>query len=416
MKLGLLLFLFTAPAAFGDLINLQTSNQAVTYTGLGLNSSGAGQIRLTLGACTYNGTQTTCTLSGRYSGLQGGSGGYQISLSYSGNGPSPITGIIVGNDIQLSLSAGSIVSTFTPDAGSPTTFYYTYLYFITFDSSKKMCTGVSTCDVTPVFQTAGSSITGPVTAQFDATPYIQSVISAGDYGAFTAIAPATWIEIYGVNLGTTLRQVWGGADFNGAQAPTSLAGTTVKVNGQLGFVDYVSPNQVNVQVPSGITVGRQSVVLTTAGGSSSGYAVQVNAVQPGLLASSALKLNGVQYVIAQFSDGGTYVLPPGLVPGFPARRVKPGETVVLYGIGFGPVTPNINAGLIVGQSTSLSGLQISIGGKQATVPYAGLVSGFVGLYQFNVTVPDVPASDTTPVTFTINGTAGTQTLNLAVGN
>jgi uncharacterized protein (TIGR03437 family) len=48
------------------------------------------------------------------------------------------------------------------------------------------------------------------------------------------------------------------------------------------------------------------------------------------------------------------------------------------------------------------------------VGFAGLAPGFVGLYQFNLTVPTVTASDTIPVTFTLGGIAGTQTLYTAV--
>jgi uncharacterized protein (TIGR03437 family) len=61
-----------------------------------------------------------------------------------------------------------------------------------------------------------------------------------------------------------------------------------------------------------------------------------------------------------------------------------------------------------------SALNISIGGMSATVSYAGLAPTFVGLYQFNVVIPNIAASDTAPVSFTLNGTAGTQTLALAV--
>jgi uncharacterized protein (TIGR03437 family) len=41
---------------------------------------------------------------------------------------------------------------------------------------------------------------------------------------------------------------------------------------------------------------------------------------------------------------------------------------------------------------------------------------FVGLYQFNVVVPNIAASNTAPVTFSLGGVSGTQTLSLAVGN
>jgi uncharacterized protein (TIGR03437 family) len=55
-------------------------------------------------------------------------------------------------------------------------------------------------------------------------------------------------------------------------------------------------------------------------------------------------------------------------------------------------------------------------GTQANVAYHGLAPNFLGLYQFNVTVPAVPASDTEPLTFSLSGIGGTQTLAIAVRN
>jgi hypothetical protein len=48
--------------------------------------------------------------------------------------------------------------------------------------------------------------------------------------------------------------------------------------------------------------------------------------------------------------------------------------------------------------------------------YAGRAPDFTGLYQFNITVPNVAAGTAVPLTFTIGGQAGTQTLSLAVQN
>jgi uncharacterized protein (TIGR03437 family) len=94
----------------------------------------------------------------------------------------------------------------------------------------------------------------------------------------------------------------------------------------------------------------------------------------------------------------------------------PGDSIILYGIGFGPVSPNINAGVIVGLVNSLSGFTATIGGQPATVQFGGLVSGFLGLYQFNLVVPQVPANNATPLSFSLNGTRGTQQLLIAIGN
>jgi len=89
----------------------------------------------------------------------------------------------------------------------------------------------------------------------------------------------------------------------------------------------------------------------------------------------------------------------------------------LYGVGFGNVTPFTPAGQIVQQTNTLSNpFQVSFGGMAASVTYQGLAPGYVGLYQFNVIVPNVPASDVVPVTFALNGMSGPQTLYTAVQN
>jgi uncharacterized protein (TIGR03437 family) len=249
-------------------------------------------------------------------------------------------------------------------------------------------------------------------------PSIKSggVVSAGAFGTFTAVAPGSWIEIYGANLAANSR-LWTGADFNGVNAPTSLDGTKVTIGGQAAFIDYISPTQVNAQVPSNVPTGSQSVVVTTAAGAGAPFTITVNPQQPGLLAPSSFSVGGKQYVVALFSDGATYVLPPGAIAGVPSRRAKPGESITLYGIGFGAVTPNILAGQVVQQANTLaSQLHMQFGQTEAMVGYDGLAPNAVGLYQFNVTVPNVAASDTVPLTFTLGGVAGTQTLYIAVQN
>jgi uncharacterized protein (TIGR03437 family) len=81
------------------------------------------------------------------------------------------------------------------------------------------------------------------------------------------------------------------------------------------------------------------------------------------------------------------------------------------------VTPTIAAGQIVQQTNSLvNNLQVSFGGMAATATYQGLAPGYVGLYQLNVIVPNVPASDLVPVTFTLGAAAGSQTLYIPVQN
>ena len=155
--------------------------------------------------------------------------------------------------------------------------------------------------------------------------------------------------------------------------------------------------------------------MTSTGGTSASYTITVNALEPGLLAPPSFNIGGTQYVTALFNGEGTYVLPPGAIAGVTSRRASAGDNIVLYGIGFGPVNPGISAGTIVQNLNTLTApLHIFIGGVEATVQYDGLAASYIGLYQFNVTVPNVASGDAVPVTFTLNGVSGTQTLNIAV--
>jgi uncharacterized protein (TIGR03437 family) len=242
------------------------------------------------------------------------------------------------------------------------------------------------------------------------------VVSASAFGEFTSVSPGSWIEIYGSNLAVDSRS-WLAADFNGVNAPTSLDGTSVTIGGQAAFIDFISTGQVNALVPSNVATGTQPITVTVGNVTSATYSVTVNPVQPGLDAPSSFNIVGTQYAVALFADGA-YVLPEGAIAGLNSRPAQPGDEIVLYGIGFGPVKPNIPAGQLVQQANTLeSAFSMSIGGVPvANVPYSGLAPNYTGLYQFNVVVPANTGSGAVPLTFSVGDTAGTQTLYLAVGN
>jgi ligand-binding sensor domain-containing protein len=89
----------------------------------------------------------------------------------------------------------------------------------------------------------------------------------------------------------------------------------------------------------------------------------------------------------------------------------------IYGVGFGPVTGGLTAGTLVTQLNSLTTpIQFLFGSTLATVSYYGLAPSFTGLYQFDVTVPSVSASNAEPISITLGETKGSQTLYIAVQN
>ncbi len=260
------------------------------------------------------------------------------------------------------------------------------------------CSGQGTCQLTmSAPETVGATFTASASGP---QPVIGTISTIGAFGGQSTIAPGTWIEIQGTNL-SPVTEEWSSSDFNGNTAPTSLSGVSVSIGGQLAFLSYVSSTQINAQVPSGIQAGTVPIVVSDGYGASSPVPTAAIALEPGMDAPF-----GNSYVAA--FEGSTIVGSPG------NPAVNPGDNVVLYGIGFGPVNPSIPAGQIATVTSSLtSTITIQIGGVSAPISYAGLSIGVVGLYQFNVTIPNVPAGSQ-PVTITLAGTVSTQPLMIAV--
>ncbi len=252
-------------------------------------------------------------------------------------------------------------------------------------------------------------------------PAITNIIAPSGFGGLAQAAPGGWLEIYGSGLGGAGRG-WTQADFdaNNGLAPSVLDETSVTVADVPAFVSYASNNQVNVQVPTGAGVpqsGAARVVVSYKGVTSASGFVQIRPTAPGLLAVPQFNVNGRQYVTALRGDN-TFIT-NGQIAGIPGRPAAPGETIVLYGVGFGSVSP---LGTVIGgrpapAGTSLNNPVTFRFGESTTAirpAFAGLVAGAIGLYQFNVTLPaDLPSGDV-QLTTLINNTATAQQLWLPV--
>jgi uncharacterized protein (TIGR03437 family) len=206
-------------------------------------------------------------------------------------------------------------------------------------------------------------------------PVISSVMTAG--GESPIIAPNTWVEIKGASLGLPENRTWQSSDFVNGQMPASLDGISVSMNGESAYVYYIGPNQIDVLTPPDLASGPIEVVVTVATVSSPAFASQAKTLSPSLFV-----FNGGPYVAAAHADG-SLVGPAGLYPA--STPAKPGETIILFANGFGPVNLPVIKGS-ASQSGTLSPLpSIAIGGITAAVSFAGLVEP--GEFQFNVTVP-----------------------------
>ena len=92
-----------------------------------------------------------------------------------------------------------------------------------------------------------------------------------------------------------------------------------------------------------------------------------------------------------FTPTEATVAGPRLVQqGIPGTLAKVGETIVLFGTGFGATQPAISATALVPAALPLArpeDLRVRIGGLDAAIAFAGLISP--GVYQFNAVVPQV---------------------------
>jgi uncharacterized protein (TIGR03437 family) len=246
-------------------------------------------------------------------------------------------------------------------------------------------------------------------------PSITRVISASGFNADAGLASGTWLEIYGANFMSGAGRSWAGSDFNGSRAPTALDGISVTVNGIPAYVAYISPGQVNVQAPDDAAIGPNIPVrVTTAGGTSNAMMIEKKAIAPALLAPDSFKVGGKQYVVALTSDQA-FVGPAGLITGVNFRPARPGETINLFGIGFGPVSPATAAGTVAAGLTSVQPAPVfRFGSTTATASYAGLGPGFVGLYQFNIVVPQMAPGEYA-LTADVGGVSANTGLIVTVG-
>lgn len=209
------------------------------------------------------------------------------------------------------------------------------------------------------------------------------------YSSVPVLQPGSWASIFGTNLAETTA-VWKG------EFPTLLSGTSVMIENKQGYLWYVSPNQINFQVPDTTTTGSVSMSVSTAAGTT--YAtVTLGKVGPSLSLFDERNVAAIIYTPGGTGayGGGTYDLagPAGLF-NFQTRPVKPGETIALYGVGFGPTSPSVFAGrTFTGAARTTNAVSVRIGGQPATVAFSGIVSA--GLYQLNVVVPPMADGDQT---------------------
>jgi uncharacterized protein (TIGR03437 family) len=217
------------------------------------------------------------------------------------------------------------------------------------------------------------------------------------------IVSGSWVSIFGSNF-TSARRDWEGLIQNGI-FPTELEGIRVHINEKPAAIHFVSPGQINVQVPDDTATGIVNVEVTTPGGRTTATA-NLEQIRPGLFGTDTAAR---RYVAATI--GGIFLGNPADVPG--TRPVRPGEIIELWGTGFGPTQEARPAGRIVTQPSPVTApVRVRVGGVEVTPEFAGLVGA--GLYQVNMRVPETLADGAHTVSIIVGGIESANNGNLFV--
>src|ERR1035441_10398804 len=143
---------------------------------------------------------------------------------------------------------------------------------------------------------------------------------------------------------------------------------------------FVSPGQLNVLVPFATTGPSATIVVQNGSVNSNTVTVPVAATSPGV------------YTLDQSGSGGGAILHADYSLVNDAKPAIGGETVLIYLTGLGTVTPGLTdgtAGTITTLYTADTDVVVYVGGEQASVLFKGLAPGYPGLYQPNVTLPQL---------------------------
>jgi uncharacterized protein (TIGR03437 family) len=253
-------------------------------------------------------------------------------------------------------------------------------------SSKNLGFATLPAPKTVVFEFGGVDASGRTWSQQFSVPFtgVQTALAvAGASNAASgdqSYAPGMIVSLYGTGLG----------DFAQSAAtlplPGFLAGFEALVNGVPAPLYYVSPNQVNLQIPYETSPGPVTVDVYNPYADIT-YNIRVTAAAPGI-----------------FSAGG-FISPP-----FASARA--GQPSTLFLTGEGTVRPSLATGSSPSPGTLPSRLPrailpvtLTVGGESASILFNGIPSGLVGVTQINFTVPADLAPGVYPVVVTVGGVA-----------
>ena len=361
----------------GGLVVLNAATGAVLWTDGGVSGAMFGQPVVSNGIlyATYVNGDVIAWGVPATGGASPGLAASQSSLQflYTGGGPTP-------SAQTVAVSSNAPSATFTVASDSP---------WLTTDVQSGATPATVTVRASPsalnpgvysgslnIFAPGNSPVTVPVALVVN--PPLPSLASAGIVNSAsyqTGLAPGSLFTVFANNLS--------GGTTTAASAPwaTSWNGISVKINGIAAPLGYVSPTQINAQVPFEIAPGTAQLTIASNGTTSGPVALTIQSAAPGIFMYAAGRAPAIN------QDGSLNL---------PTNPAAVGSYISVYLTGQGLVdqpVPTGTAAPIRTVSNTLAQTTATIGGVPATVAFSGLAPGFVGLGQVNLVVPNVPAGD-----------------------
>ncbi len=389
---------FCALALFaGAVAQAAATSTTITVTNAtynAANGSVSGPVTLTnFGTGTFTSTVTVgANITGNYTiALSGGNITGVITLPatvLSGSGSGSMT--VTGGTGSYAGATGS----FPTISGSGTINTSTFAITLSFSGSGTITTGGST---------GGGTGTG-------STPAITAVQDAASYTS--SIAEGSIFVVKGSNLSPTGLGSGGLLSF-GFPLPASSNGVSISFTPAAGgtatnaYLIYLynsgGTNQLAAILPSTVAPGNYNVTVTSAGATSAPFAVAVVKSKPAMftLNQAGDGLAIVQnYVSASESDYNLYVTESGKS----VSPAYPGQTLIAWATGLGPITSGDNTAAPVLNVASSSNVQVIVGGMTITPSFAGRAPGLAGEDQIDFVLPaNVPTGCAVSFQISANG-------------
>jgi uncharacterized protein (TIGR03437 family) len=227
-----------------------------------------------------------------------------------------------------------------------------------------------------------------------APPRMERIVNAADRTA--AVAPGGLVSIFGsqlspVNVAT--REL---------PLPTALGESCLTLNGIPMPVLFVSATQINAQLPFNVD-GNATLVLRTPGGVSDALNFTMRPAAPSVFRSATAGPDNDLPTIFRARDNTLITL---------SNPVHYEDELVIYLTGMGRTMPAVETGAAAPSEPLAEALikpQVTLGGVDLPVGYAGLTPGEVGVYQIHTKVPfrGVPQGFDIPLTIVQGGTSTT---------